>query len=244
MTVPLEPHIDAHNVCCGHSGGRLVLEDASFRLDPGVRAGITGPNGMGKSTFLHMLVGLVPMQSGELKMFGRPRQLPQDFVEVRRRVGMLFQDSDDQLFCPTVLEDVAFGPLNLGKSGDEARDIATATLQQLGLDGFEDRIIYKLSGGEKRLVALAGILAMQPEVLLLDEPCAGLDESAEQRITAILQDLPHAMIVVSHHRAFLRAVVHETYRLQDGRFHPHDSDGKEQLATDEHESTQIQERPG
>jgi len=220
--MPDETLINVHNVSCGHSGGQLVLNDASLCLANGSRIGLTGPNGMGKSTFLLALVGLVPIHSGELEVFGRPRTSPADFTDVRRRVGMLFQDSDDQLFCPTVLEDVAFGPLNLGKSADEARDIAVATLNQLGLDGFEERIIYKLSGGEKRLVALAGILAMNPEVLLLDEPCAGLDESAEKRITDILQDLPHAMIVVSHNRSFLRAVVHETYRLQDGQLHPHD----------------------
>ncbi len=222
-----DPLIQVRDVVCGHAGGQIVLQDASFRLNPGCRTGLTGPNGMGKSTFLHMLVGLVPIQRGELELFGRLRVSPPDFTEVRRRVGMLFQDSDDQLFCPTVLEDVAFGPLNLGKSADEARDIATDTLLRLGLNGFEDRIIYKLSGGEKRLVALAGILAMQPDVLLLDEPCAGLDESAEKRITEILNNLPHAMIVVSHHRAFLRSVVHETYRLQDGQFYPHEWDAVE-----------------
>jgi len=221
VNMPDEPLINVHNVTCGHGGGEMVLSDASFRLDSGCRIGLTGPNGMGKSTFLHLLVGLVPVHGGELEIFGSHRMSPADFTEVRRRIGLLFQDSDDQLFCPTVLEDVAFGPLNLGKSADDARDIATATLTQLGLDGFEDRIIYKLSGGEKRLVALAGILAMEPDVLLLDEPCAGLDETAEKRITEILQDLPHAMIVVSHNRAFLRAVVHETYRLEDGQFHPH-----------------------
>lgn len=220
--MPTEPLINIHNISCGHAGGGLILDDASLRLNPACRLGLTGPNGMGKSTFLHALVGLVPIHCGELEIFGRPRLSPSDFVEVRRRVGMLFQDSDDQLFCPTVLEDVAFGPLNLGKTPDEARDIATAMLKQLGLEGFEERIIYKLSGGEKRLVALAGILAMQPDVLLLDEPCAGLDESAEKRITEILKELPHAMIIVSHNRMFLRAVVHETYRLQNGQFHPHE----------------------
>lgn len=223
VAVPPDALINVHNLSCGHGGGQLVLEDASLQLGSGSRLGITGPNGMGKSTFLHALVGLVPIHCGELEIFGRPRMSPADFTEVRRRVGMLFQDSDDQLFCPTVLEDVAFGPLNLGKRPDEARDIATAMLKQLGLEGFEERIIYKLSGGEKRLVALAGILAMQPDVLLLDEPCAGLDETAEKRITVILQELPHAMIIVSHNRTFLRAVVHETYRLQDGQFHRHDS---------------------
>lgn len=221
-----DPLINVHNVSCGHGGGALVLDGASLRLDSRSRIGLTGPNGMGKSTFLQMLVGLVPIQDGELEVFGRPRSTPPDFADVRRRVGMLFQDSDDQLFCPTVLEDVAFGPLNLGKEADEARDVATTTLKRLGLDGFEDRIIYKLSGGEKRLVALAGILAMEPEVLLLDEPCAGLDDTAEKRITEILQDLPHAMIVVSHNRTFLRAVVHETYRLEGGQFHPHEWDAE------------------
>ena len=109
-----------------------------------------------------------------------------DFIEVRRRMGLLFQDADDQLFSPTVLEDVAFGPLNLGKSKAEAIAISKKTLEFLGLDGFEDRITYKLSGGEKRLVSLATVLAMEPEILLLDEPGNALDSTMKTKLINVL----------------------------------------------------------
>ena len=116
--------------------------------------------------------------AGRIEAFGQQRGAEADFHEVRRRVGLLFQDADDQLFCPTVAEDVAFGPLNLGKPRDEVRRIVAATLESLGLAGYEHRITYHLSGGEKRLVALATVLAMQPDVLLLDEPNGELDDAA------------------------------------------------------------------
>ena len=133
--------------------------------------GLTGPNGSGKSTLLKLIVGLVRATAGRVEVFGRFRTCERDFHEVRGRVGLLFQDSDDQLFCPTVAEDVAFGPLNLGQSRDAARRIVTETLDALGLADYQDRITYQLSGGEKRLVALAAVLAMQPEVLLLGRAC-------------------------------------------------------------------------
>ena len=117
-----------------------------------------------------------------MEVFGKPRAAERDFHEVRRRVGLLFQDADDQLFCPTVVEDVAFGPLNLGLPRDRVRQVVAETLEAVGLAGYEHRITYKLSGGEKRLVALATVLAMQPEVLLLDEPTSGLDEQATERL--------------------------------------------------------------
>jgi cobalt/nickel transport system ATP-binding protein len=137
---------------------------------------------------------------------GRPAKEEKDFRGVRKRIGLLFQDADDQLFSPTVLEDVAFGPLNLGKSQDEAQEIATKTLASLGLIGFEGRVTHKLSGGEKRLVSLATVLAMEPDVLLLDEPTTGLDEATEDRLVDILKDLDVSYILVSHNMDFLKEV--------------------------------------
>ena len=144
------------------------------------------------------------------------RRREKDFVEVRRRAGLLFQYPEDQLFCPTVIEDVAFGPLNLGKSREEATRIAADTLDRLGLPGYEDRITYRLSGGEERLVSLAAVLAMQPDVLLLDEPTNGLDEEHTDRLLAILDDLPQAALVVSHDSDLLRAMTSSQLRLVDG----------------------------
>ena len=194
-----------------------VLRQCNFRLQAADRLAVVGPNGSGKTTLLHLIVGLLRPARGEIEIFGKPRREEADFHEVRRRVGLLFQEADDQLFCPTVLEDVAFGPLNLGHDRSTVRRIATQTLEELGLSGNEHRITYKLSSGEKRLVALAAVLAMQPEVLLLDEPTAGLDETSRRRLLEILQNLPQTMLVVSHDHKFREALAKRTLFLQEGR---------------------------
>ena len=118
------------------------MEALSFRLYGGEKVGLVGPNGSGKTTLFHIIMGLLRPGSGHIEIFGRQVRIEKDFRSVRRWIGMLFQDADDQLFSPTVLEDVAFGPLNLGKSVREAREIARQTLGSLGLEGFEDRITY------------------------------------------------------------------------------------------------------
>jgi cobalt/nickel transport system ATP-binding protein len=196
---------------------RPVLRHCDFHLAAGERLAFAGSNGSGKTTLLHLIVGLLRPGRGDIEIFGKPRRAEADFHEVRRRVGLLFQDADDQLFCPTVLEDVAFGPLNVGHDRPTVRQIVAQTLDGLGLAGYEHRITYRLSGGEKRLVALAAVLAMQPEVLLLDEPTAGLDDSSRCRLLDILQNLPQSMIVVSHDREFREAIAGRTLFLSEGR---------------------------
>ncbi len=196
---------------------RIVLRDAHFELQRGERIALVGRNGAGKTTLFHLMVGLQRPQSGTIEAFGKARMSEKDFVEVRARAGLLFQDSDDQLFCPTVAEDVAFGPLNLGKSAQEARTIVRRTLTSLGLEGFEDRITHKLSGGQKRLVALASVLAMEPDVLLLDEPTNALDTETEARLTDILVNLPQSLVVISHDEDFLARVTNARVRLENGQ---------------------------
>ncbi len=181
------------------------------------RIGIMAPNGSGKTTFFHIIMGLLKPDSGKIQIFGKPVKKEKDFLEVRKRIGLLFQDADDQLFSPTVLEDVAFGPLNLGKSKEEALDISRKTLAMLGLDGFEERITFKLSGGEKKLVSLATILAMEPEVLLLDEPTTGLDEKSKDRLIDIIKNLDLAYIVISHEFNFISDVTDNIYTMEDGK---------------------------
>jgi len=196
---------------------RTVLAGCSLRLARSDRIGLIGSNGSGKTTLLKSIVGLVRPTAGRVEGFGQPRTRERDFQEVRGRVGFLFQDSDDQLFCPTVAEDVAFGPLNLGSSREQVAAIVARTLESLGLAGYEGRITYQLSGGEKRLVALAAVLAMQPEVLLLDEPTSGLDEEATQRVVSVLAGLPQAMLIVSHDRSVLQPIAANSLRLSAGR---------------------------
>lgn len=210
------------NVGFAYESGRPILERCDLRLDAGQRVGLVGANGSGKTTLLAMIVGLVKPLAGRVEVLGKVRRNEAEFHEIRGRVGLLFQDGDDQLFCPTVAEDVAFGPMNLGKSRRQVQRIVADTLAALGLEGYEERITYKLSGGEKRLVSLATVLAMEPEVLLLDEPTAGLDEEAAERVTEILLDLPQAMLIVSHDRPFLARLATRTLRLTGGVLEPID----------------------
>ena len=128
-----------------------------------------------------------------MEILGRERTKEADFKDVRAALGFVFQDADDQLFCPTVAEDIAFGPLNLGATQDQARKLVRETLETLGLSGFEDRVTYKLSGGEKKLVSLGTVLAMKPRMLLLDEPTTGLDEETVERIIKVLLDSDFAL---------------------------------------------------
>ena len=196
---------------------RPVLEGVRFTLSPGEKVALNGPNGAGKTTLLHLMVGLVTPRTGRIFAFGRERRVEADFVEVRARAGLLFQDADDQLFCPTVAEDVAFGPLNQGKSKAEARAIVHQTLSELGLEGLEHRVTHKLSGGQRRLVSLAAVLAMRPQALLLDEPTNALDEATRARLLDILAGLPLAMVIVSHDQGVLDRLATRAVRLEAGR---------------------------
>jgi cobalt/nickel transport system ATP-binding protein len=174
--------IDLEDISYSYPGRRPILKGLFFRLYEKERVGLIGPNGSGKTTLFHVIMGLLKPTSGSMTIFGRQVEDEKNFRSIRQKIGLLFQDADDQLFSPTVLEDVAFGPLNQGKSVREAKDIAMEALCSLGLEGFEDRITYKLSGGEKKLVSLATVLAMRPLILLLDEPTTGLDEETTIRL--------------------------------------------------------------
>lgn len=208
--------------------GTPVLAGASLRLMHRERLAIVGPNGAGKTTLLRTLAGLERVQTGKVVLFGAPCTREADFRAARPRIGFLFQDSDDQLFCPSVLEDVAFGPLNLGASEAEARARAMAVLEGLGLAHLAPRFTHRLSGGEKRLVCLAGLLAMRPEVLLLDEPTNGVDAENGARLSAALKAFDGTMILVSHDDRFVAAHASRAMVLAEGRLteaeihaHPH-----------------------
>ncbi len=213
------PIIELKGISFAYPGGPPVLRDLDFTLCRGQRIGIMAPNGSGKTTLFHLIMGLVKPLAGQVSIFGREMREEREFSEVRRRIGLLFQDPDDQLFSPTVLEDVAFGPLNLGKTKAEAAAIARRTLASLGLNGFEDRITFKLSGGEKRLVSLATVLAMEPEVLLLDEPENGLDARTRAKLMEILGGLEIGFILISHELEFLTEATDLIYTMEAGQIH-------------------------
>lgn len=214
MSSPLF-HLD--QVSFSYESARPVLDRVDFTLAAGERVALCGANGSGKTTLFHLMVGLRVPSAGRVVAFGRERRKEADFHDVRAQAGLLFQDSDDQLFCPTVAEDVAFGPLNLGKSRAQAREAAARALALVGLAGFDDRVTYKLSGGQKRLVALASVLAMEPTVLLLDEPTNALDREARARLLQVLAELPQAMVVIAHDDEALTALTQRRVSLEDGR---------------------------
>ncbi|MCP4716087.1 MAG: ABC transporter ATP-binding protein [Deltaproteobacteria bacterium] len=211
--------IQLRGISFGYSGRNSFLQDVDFDFRRGERIGLIGPNGAGKSTLFHLIMGLLRPQAGTLKVFGQTRAAEADFRTVRSRIGLVFQDADDQLFSPTVAEDIAFGPLNLGRSHSECRDIVARTLERVGLSGFDNRITYKLSGGEKKLIALASVLAMEPEVLLLDEPFAGLDKNAAERIVTVLQQSKLSYLIISHELGYLKKTVQRCCELHSGKLH-------------------------
>lgn len=212
------PFIELRGVTVRHTpSSSAVLEDLDFSLNLGQRLGLIGANGSGKTTLFSTIMGLVRPENGSVLFQGQELFADKDFRQLRRETGLLFQDADDQLFSPTVLEDVAFGPLNLGLSPAEAKERAVETLARLGLAGFEERVTHKLSGGEKKLTALATILAMQPKALLLDEPTNDLDPGTRERLVQILNELDMALVVISHDWDFLERTTRETLCLENGK---------------------------
>jgi len=202
----------------GYPGRPELFSGLEFSVREGDRLGVLGANGSGKTTLFHLIVGLLRPDEGRIRAFGREVLARSDYDAVRREVGFLFQDSEDQLFSPTVREDVAFGPLNLGRSKAEALQIVDETLEWLGLAGYADRISYDLSGGEKRLVALATVLAMQPKVLLLDEPASGLDPKTRSELIELLARIGGTQVISTHDMEFVRATCRRVMLMDGGAF--------------------------
>ncbi|MFH1737322.1 MAG: ABC transporter ATP-binding protein [Actinomycetota bacterium] len=176
--------------------GRTALTDIDLDVSKGETLLVVGPNGAGKSTLLTVMCGLYEA-GGYLSVAGTVFS-KETAAEVRRRVGLVFQDPDDQLFMPTVFDDVAFGPVNMKLDEHEVKHCVEDALNMVGLSGFEKRVCHHLSYGEKKLVCIAGVLAMDPEILVLDEPTANLDPRAKRHLVAILRELPQTKIISSH----------------------------------------------
>ncbi|MCI5148824.1 MAG: ABC transporter ATP-binding protein [Candidatus Electrothrix sp. MAN1_4] len=211
------PLIQLNQVSFAYQGGRHILHQIDLALDYSQRVGLIGPNGSGKTTLLHLLMGLHRPTAGNLLFKGNIVNSKKALHALRKSIGLVFQDADDQLFSPTVLEDVAFGPLNLGNSPEQALEISNATLQELGLLDLANRVTHRLSGGEKKLVSLATVLAMQPEAMLLDEPTNNLDKEIRKRLINILNGLNIAYMIISHDWDFLSATCNSLYLLDQGQ---------------------------
>jgi cobalt/nickel transport system ATP-binding protein len=210
-----EPLIDVRGLRYRYDNGTLALDGVDFRLFAGETVALLGPNGSGKTTFALHLNGLLRGE-GSVSVCGLAME-KKNLPAIRSRVGLVFQDSDEQLFMPSVLEDVAFGPLNAGMTSDRATQAAMAALEQTGMTHARDKAPYHLSAGEKKRVALAGVLAMNPEILVLDEPTTFLDPPAQRDLVSLLRSLKQAKILITQDTALACALAGRAAFFERGR---------------------------
>jgi len=196
--------------------GRQALRGVDLSIAPGEKVGLVGPNGAGKSTLLLHLNGILRAGSGSIQVCGQPVD-DAHLAYVRRAVGLVFQDPDDQLFSPTVFEDVAFGPMYMGLGQSEVEARVGAALAAVGMEQAGERVPHHLSGGEKKRVAIATVLAMEPEILVLDEPTAGLDPRARRELINLLRHLPQTMLVSTHDLWMVQELFERSAIIDGGR---------------------------
>ncbi len=214
----MQPAVELRGLAHTYPDGTAALRGVDLRVAAGERVALVGANGAGKSTLLAHLNGLLLPAAGQVLIAGVV-VAPASLREIRRRVGYVFQQADDQLFMPTVQDDVAFGPANLGLDEAAVRACVHAALDRVGALHLATRAPWRLSGGEKRAVAIAGVLAMAPEVLVLDEPSSDLDPAARRRLIELLQSLPQTLLLATHDLALARAVCPRVLVLHEGRVH-------------------------
>ncbi len=207
--------IECRDVSFSYEPERKALDGVTFRVKPGEAVGLIGANGAGKSTLMMALLGLVECE-GEILVDG-VRVEKRTLSDIRRKLGFVMQDSDDQMFMPTVYEDMLFGPMNYGLSREEARAKTNAALDALGLQALKHRHNHRLSGGEKRMAAIATILAMEPAALLMDEPTSALDPYNRRRVIEIVHGLPQTRLIASHDLDMILDTCDRVLLLSDGR---------------------------
>jgi cobalt/nickel transport system ATP-binding protein len=207
--------VELRQVRFTYPDGRDALQPIDLDIGHGEKVALVGPNGAGKSTLILLMTGLLRGQ-GMIRLFGEELR-DSSLRALRGRIGLVFQDPDDQLFSPTVFEDVAFGPLYAGLSEAEVRARASSALARVGLDGFEDRLSHHLSLGEKKRAAIATVLAMDPDLLILDEPTAGLDPRTRRRFVDYLRSLGYTLIVATHDLRLVADVLERTVVLDGGQ---------------------------
>ncbi len=210
------PAIAVHDLGYSYPGGPEALTSVSFDIAPGEAVALIGPNGAGKSTLLQHLNGGLRPTHGEIRLDGDVLDAA-TAPALRRRVGMVFQDPDDQLFMPTVLEDVAFGPLNFGLPPAEAERQAMSALERVGMGRLRDQAPYRLSAGEKRAVAIATTLALSPDILVMDEPSTHLDPRGRRRLMELLKSFDHTRLIATHDLELVVEVCTRVLVLDEGR---------------------------
>lgn len=209
--------VEVQNLMYAYSQQQPVLDNISFSLKTGDRVALMGATGSGKSTLLENLIGLKHPQSGKIWINGIPL-LPNTLPQIRQQIGFSFQDANDQLFMPTILEDITFGPLNYGVSPIAAKEKAHKLLADFGLAAYAHRSAHELSGGQRRLAALAAILALDPAILILDEPTNGLDPAWRRHLAHVLLKLPvQVMLIASHDLNWLGKVTQRALVLSTGK---------------------------
>lgn len=208
--------VEMKNVTYIYSDGTKALQGITFRITHGEAVGVVGANGAGKSTLLMHLTGILLPVSGMARVGDYP-VTPKTINQIRRSVGFIFQNPDDQLFMPTVFDDVAFGPLNQGLPSEEVEQRVVEALRTVGALHLKDRPPYKLSGGEKRAVAIATVLAMSPDILVMDEPSSALDPAARRSLIQLLAGFKHTKIIASHDLDLILDLCERTIVLSEGR---------------------------
>ncbi len=212
----LAPAIRLRDVAHTYPDGREALRGVDLTVERGERVAVLGPNGAGKTTLVLHLNGILTATRGVVEVNGAPITAA-NVREVRRRVGIVFQDPDDQLFMPTVGEDVAFGPRHLGLRGHELRHRVDAALAAVGMEGAADRSPHHLSFGERRRVAVATVLSMDPDVIVFDEPSSNLDPRARRELAEIVLSLPVTVVLVTHDLPYALQLCPRSIVLDDGR---------------------------
>lgn len=208
--------IEIENLTLVYPDGTRAVSELSLSLKEGESVALVGANGAGKTTMLLSLVGIIPPTAGKITVCGVT--LEQNTVEqVRAQAGLVFQNPDDQLFMPVIREDVAFGPRNFGKSREETEKIVAEVLSHLRISHLADKSPTKMSGGEKRMAAIATVLAMEPKVMLFDEPTAFLDPKARRNLINVLHSLPQTKLIATHDLAFACETCSRVIVLQNGQ---------------------------
>ncbi|GAP16986.1 energy-coupling factor ABC transporter ATP-binding protein [Levilinea saccharolytica] len=211
-----QPSVEIVDLHYAYPDGHSALSAVHLHLHPGEKVALVGPNGAGKSTLLLHLNGILSHQTGELRICGLDVNA-KNLGRVRALVGLVFQSPDDQLFSPTVFDDVAFGPIYQGLKPAQVDERVHAALSQVHMEEYARRVSHHLSVGEKKRIALATVLAMQPEVLALDEPSAGLDPRARRTLIHLLSEMPQTMLVATHDLPMVRELFTRTVVMDQGR---------------------------